>query len=68
MTIREYEAKILAEARKVIKKKTLKMSDILYWGAGHVKPGTGEMTYFLKEMQVTILVKQPKTRKKKAAK
>ncbi len=66
--MRVYEAQILKEARRLTGKKTLKASEILHWGAGHIKDGEGEETYFIKSMQVTIVVKSPKPRKKKAKK
>lgn len=58
MGMRELEAAILEEARKVTKNPKLKMKDIQEWRTGKIKLAQeGEKDYYLKNHHVSIAVK-----------
>jgi hypothetical protein len=58
MGIRQLEAEILAEARKVTGRPKLRQKDILAWSTGPVNPEDGEETIFLPGLKVSIAVKK----------
>lgn len=64
MGLRQFEAEILAEARKVTGNSKLRQKDIMEWSTGEVKAHEGETVYRLPGAGVNIAVKvQPKTAK-----
>lgn len=57
MGMKQLEAAVLAEAKKVTGNKKLRMKDIMEWSTGEVKAEQGEKLYRLPELGVNIAVK-----------
>ena len=56
MGIRALDAAILAEARQVTGKKSLRQKDIVEWSTGDVQIEAGEKQFFLPELKINIAV------------
>lgn len=66
MGLRELEAEILAEAREVVGKRTLRQKDISEWCTGDLKPEAGETVFYLPKIGVSVAIPDtalPKKRK-----
>lgn len=54
MGIRQFEAGILAELRKVTKLPKLRQKDIMEWSTGSVHRAEGETIAFLPELEIYV--------------
>lgn len=57
MGIKQLEAAVLAEAKKVTGNRKLRMKDIMEWSTGDIKAQKDEKQYKLPELNVNIAVK-----------
>jgi hypothetical protein len=65
MGIKQLEAEILAELRKLTGNNKIRQKDIMEWSTGTIRPEEGETLYFLPEIKVNVCVKLPVKAEKK---
>lgn len=57
MSMRDLEREIREEAKKLFNNLKLRNKDIMEWSTAHIKPHDGEVTEYLKEIDVFVAVK-----------
>lgn len=58
MSIRSFEAGILAELREVVGKRNIRQKDIMEWKTSKIEPHEGERVVFLEDNGVFVAYKE----------
>ena len=59
MALRQLEAAILKELKKVAKNNKIKQKDIMEWSTGELTPQNSEKLFHLPELRINVCVKLP---------